>query len=578
MGKAKVMSSREKRIFSEQPIWKSVLQMSLPSLIAMLVFGLYSFIDSILSIQFASDNYEGMAMPGQSAKDLVRVFMTATVPITTFIMAITLLFGVGVARRVSVNIGAGNEERAIKTMKTSMQFSLLVSLLLIPILLFSAIPWMESQFDSSPKLAGIIAENAYQYVWIIIMALPIMMFNQVATSLLRTEARNKEAVLAMLIPLLVNLFFDWLFMGPLGMGVNGGAWATFISYVLTAAMYVFFISRKVESRIKWKNLFGRKNFQLITLVGVILVGIAPFLRNMAQSITQTFEMNQIQSVSKGVYDSKMAMTTIMTSVFPIFGLFFPIMFGFVQAGSPLAAYNFGAKDMKRVKQTVMWVVVFSFITGIILYLLSTFALFDTLSSWLGNKDKVYDSGIIDTKLKDTSLVAMHPQLRSIKNWAEGIWKAGGHSGVNYHFTFHAVEKAQKVYGIMMLGLPLFSVVLGAMVLFGSTDRISLSIFAASLRGIILLIPILLIFSAIAKESPGDVASNVMGNNGVFASEFIFWWFYPVLLFITTFVLGTLALFTMKRIGKKEIVTIDARIEKLHTWARAKRKAKKVKNT
>ena len=564
-------ANREKRIFKDQPIWKSVLQMSAPAMIAMLVFGLYNFADSILSIQLANDNYEGLSnrMPGVTSKDLVRLFMAGTGPITTFLMAITLLFGVGVARRVSVNIGSGNEERAIKTMKTTMQTGLVVSVILIPILMFAAKPWIHAQFDGDPRMASVIADKSFDYVWIIVMSAPIMMFNQISTSLLRTEARNKEAILATVLPLFVNLFCDWLFMGPLGMGVEGSAWATFLSYIITALLMAYFITKSKGSRLIWKNLFGRKNFQLITLVGVLLVGISPFLRNMAQSITQTFEMNKIQGVSQEVYGSHMIMTSAMTGVFPLFGLFFPIMFGFVQAGSPLAAYSFGAKDMKRVRGTIIWVAIFSFITGLIIYLISTFALFEVLSSWLGTGPKNYDYKEINALLIKVPTGEGHKKLLEIQTWATKI----NHGNANFHFSVDMVRKSKIIYGIMLAPLPLFGVMMASMVLFGSTDRVLMSIFASSLRGIILLFPFLIIFAHIAKGDTGNMIENVVGNHGPFAKEYLFWWFYPALLTTTTIIVLIGMIWTFRVLRTKELVTLDTRIETAHTWARARRQAR-----
>lgn len=127
-----------------------------------------------------------------------------------------------------------------------------------------------------------------------------------------------------------------------------------------------------DTRIKFKNAFGKQGFRLITLVGVCLVGVSPFMRNMAQSITQSVEMRQIQDVSQSVYGNNMQMSVIMTAVFPVFGLFFPMMFGFIQAGSPIAGYNYGAGNMKRVKQTTWFIVLYSTIMGIIIFSISTF--------------------------------------------------------------------------------------------------------------------------------------------------------------------------------------------------------------
>lgn len=52
--------------------------------------------------------------------------------------------------------------------------------------------------------------------------------------------------------------------------------------------------------IVFKNMFTFR-IQAILLFGIFLVGITPFIRNMAQSITQTVSMNVVTSVSTHVY-------------------------------------------------------------------------------------------------------------------------------------------------------------------------------------------------------------------------------------------------------------------------------------
>ena len=568
--------TREYRIFNDMPVWKALLIMALPAMVMMLIFGLYTFMDNVLSINLANDAYSDKGII--STKDQVRLFMSGVTPITTFMFAITMLFGVGLSRRYSINIGAKKEERAISTVKTTMQISLVLSIILIPVLLFSAKPWMRSQFDGNPAMADLIADKAYDYVWIIIISLPLQMFNQIIASLFRAEAKNRQALIAIVLPIGVNLLLDWVFMGPGGMGIEGGAWATAASYVITTALLVFYMLYIKETRIKFKNLFGWNGFRLITVVGVILVGIAPFLRNMAQSITQTVEMREIQNVSQAVYGNNMQMSVIMTAVFPVFGLFFPIMFGFIQAGSPISAYNYGAGNLKRVKQTTMLIALYSTIVGILIYLISAYALMGPLNHLLGISDKDYsitqlssataaDKAAI-TKLK-SSFVSQGYNFTTV-NMPHGL----GQIFVIKGHHFHTLNKAQNMYRIMMFSAIFFGPALGAMSLSGTTDRILLNIFSSSLRGVILLMPFLFGFSHLAQSIDYDIVKNNLGTENMFSKEFTFWWFYPLLAATTSITLWGTAMYVMKRLDKKH-TTLEARLEKLHAWTKARGVKKKI---
>lgn len=116
----------------------------------MLIMGAYMFADSVIAVHFAQDNYIDAAkqinsmLPSGSAPieahDLVRLFMSGAAPLTALMMAVSLLFSIGIATRVSINLGKGDIQRAKDTLRTGMMMSLILSFVLIPILYFSAIP------------------------------------------------------------------------------------------------------------------------------------------------------------------------------------------------------------------------------------------------------------------------------------------------------------------------------------------------------------------------------------------------------------------------------------------------------
>ena len=572
---------KEIKLFRETPVWKALLRMAAPAAILMLIFGMFTFTDNVLSINFANDSYENVhsATGMMDSKTLVRMFMSGLTPVTTFILAISMLFGVGLSTRFSINVGAGREERAIKTLKTTMQTGLFISLILIPVLLFTAKPWVESQYTESPD-AAMIADHAYDYLWIMIAALPLQMFNQMISALFRAEGKNKIVMIALIGPVFLNILLDWLFMGPGGMNIAGSALATVITYFITTCFFVYFIFKKVSTRLIFKNMFGKHGFQLITLVGVCLVGISPFLRNMAQSITQTVEMSVIQSASSDVYGNPMMMQQVMSGVFPVFGLFFPMLFAFIQAGTPLAGYNYGAKDIKRVKQTIFYVAIFSSGLGLIVFLLATFVLINPLNDMLG----IHDITLVIPETPGANITGINDVLshRGVHQVATQQIIADGK-----HVTAHVYDamvpirnKAQKMLGIMMLAAPIFGVPLAAMTLFNSTDRITGNIISSTLRGAILLFPFLFAFKAIAHSAVDstnltETFNHLLGDNSVFSNEYTFWWFYPSLALTSVLILLVYMIFTLKRLSASH-ATLDERIEKVHIWAKNRRAMRKNK--
>lgn len=111
-------------------------------MIIMLVNGAYMFSDSLLSINFAADSYEGVAAshPGLEAGDFVRLFMNGGSPINMVMVAFSIMFAMGIATRTAINLGAKRHDRALNTIKTGMTVGMVISMVMIPVLIFAAKP------------------------------------------------------------------------------------------------------------------------------------------------------------------------------------------------------------------------------------------------------------------------------------------------------------------------------------------------------------------------------------------------------------------------------------------------------
>ncbi|NQZ29100.1 MAG: polysaccharide biosynthesis C-terminal domain-containing protein [Mycoplasmatales bacterium] len=493
------LSIKEKRrkMFLETPMWKLLLKMCLPGVIIMSIMGIYNFSDNILAINFAYDSYLDIVGTTQNAKRIVKVIMASIMPMMNISLALVMMITVGVSTRVSINLGRGDIDRARNTIKTGMMIGMGIMIITTPIIIAVSKSWIATQLPDmpDPRMVNLIQDEGFKYSTIILCFQGVFFFNNMISSLLRTEGRMKEATLAMFIPVIFNLLADYLLMGPGKMSIEGAATATAIADVITTIVLVICIVRVKESNIRFKNLFGFK-FAAISLVGILLVGMAPFFRNAAQSITGTAQMNIIADITQHLYPKQPAyMTFILTSAFPIFGLFFPMLFGIVQGAAPVASYNYGAGETKRVKKAVFWSFIYTLILGVIVWLLA-------------------------------SVVLINPLLEAL--------------GVE-----HDRDKIKVVIMILMLGAPLFAIAIAGMVLFSSTDRVAFSFISSTCRGFILFFPVIYIFKAIAIANP--------------QYDDAFWWMFPTLSFASGAVIGLMMIITMRKLEQRH-TTLDERIE------------------
>ena len=524
MNKVKInkMSSKQERakhLFTEMPIWKALIKMAIPSIILMLVFGSYMFFDSVLSINFAHyDNLPKDDMKGHiiEESDMIRIFMAAFSPINSFILAFSFLFAIGVSTRVSINKGAGRYERAKNTLRTGSMLSIGVSIILIPILIFGTKPWIHSQYDSSFGVGPteFIAQKSFDYALPIVIIAPLTIFNQMISSLLRTEARNKQLMIALITPVFLNLTLDYLFMGVANMGIEGGAYATVIATGTTTLLMLFFIWRTKESLITFKNLFSLK-FKILSIIGIALVGASPFLRNMAQSITYATQAQIFGEASKAVYHDPHVMINMMTGIMPIYILFFPVMFGFVQAAMPISSFNYGAKNFKRVREVFLWTILYATITILIIYFGVAWGLAESLGELL--------------QVKNTQIGSTH---------------------------FNIKDESLEAIKYIMLSMFGFVPAIAAMIVFSSTDRIGLNMIGASMQGLILFWPVFYGFGALV---------NVVGDS----FRFLIWLALPVISALTSLILMPIALRTLHNLPRKKQMTLDERIEIANNWFSSK---------
>lgn len=164
------------------------------------------------------------------------------------------------------------------------------------------------------------------------------MFNQFMASLYRAQGYIMTALLVIGLPIGINLTLDYLFMGVADMDIQGGAWATFISYVVSSIMIfiTLFLYRKKNENIT--NLISFKHINGQIILFAFLIGLAPLFRNLAQSFQETFEMHYIKKISVFVYSNDPTiMPFLYTSAIPLFNIFFPMLFGFVHGVAPIVA-------------------------------------------------------------------------------------------------------------------------------------------------------------------------------------------------------------------------------------------------
>ena len=187
------------------------------------------------------------------------------------------------------------------------------------------------------------------------------MFQYIGIMLIRLDGSPKYAMFCNVIPGIINVVLDWVFIFPLGLGVKGAAMATSISCVLGGSMALFYFFRLSEVL-----NFARLKLSISEICdaahhawAIIKIGFATLLTELAMSV-MLFTANHVFIRTLG--DNGVAAFSIACYLFPFL---FSVNNSVSEAIQPIISFNFGAGNTKRVRTALHTALIAALICGVI---------------------------------------------------------------------------------------------------------------------------------------------------------------------------------------------------------------------
>ena len=307
-----------------QPISKLLIQQAVPASIGILVMSLNILIDTIFVGQWI----------GSNAIAAINVVL----PVSFFIAALGMSIGVGGASIISRALGEGMHSKAERTFANQITLTLVLTVFVV----FFGLLFVD-QIIPIFGGKGSLFSLAKTYYVIVLYGVPVLAFCMMSNAAIRAEGKPKNAMYAMLLPSVSNLVFDYIFIRVFDWGMMGAAWATTLSYCVCASYIIyFFLSKKSVLRPKLvafildsKLVKEISSLGSVTLARQAMVSITVLLVN-----NILFSFGGESSIAVYAILSRM----LMFATFPIFGI--------TQGFLPIAGYNYGAKNWKRVRQVI----------------------------------------------------------------------------------------------------------------------------------------------------------------------------------------------------------------------------------
>ena len=326
-------------LFEKDPVPKAVATMAVPTMISMLVVVIYNMADTFFI--------------GQTKDPLQVAAVSLATPVFMIFMALGHLFGIGGSSAISRALGERRKDRAwhISSFCCYGSLGLGVMVAVISVLGMEQILHL---IGASENTIGF----ARQYLTIISIGAPTIMFSTAFANILRGEGASRESMIGNLLGTIVNIILDPVMILGLGWGVSGAALATIIGNIAACFFYIsYYVRGKSMLSIRVKDFRMGDGIA----ASVAAIGIPASLNNILMSFANII-LNQ---ALVGYGDTPVAAMGVALKSNMLVVL---LQIGLCVGIQPLIGYNYGSGNKKRLMQVFKFTGVVSVIMGMLLTL------------------------------------------------------------------------------------------------------------------------------------------------------------------------------------------------------------------
>ena len=307
-----------------QPVGKLLWQYALPGVIAMTASSLYNMVDSIFI--------------GHGVGPMALAALGICFPLMNIGAAFGAAVGVGGATLMSLRLGQRQYDKANHVLGNMVALNIIMGLLvgivslifLDPILIF---------FGASEQTLP----HAHDYMFILLVGNVITHLYLGLNAALRSASKPRQAMVATIVTVVLNTILDPIFIWPLHMGIKGAAIATVIAQAIVLCWQLWQFSRQRELlHLEWRFLLPARNI----VKEIVSIGISPFAMNITGCVVAIFMNNALLTYGGDLAVGAYSIANRLGFVF------FMVIIGICQGFQPIAGYNYGARNMDRVKRVL----------------------------------------------------------------------------------------------------------------------------------------------------------------------------------------------------------------------------------
>lgn len=302
------------------PIPKLIVGLGIPTTISMLVTTIYNLADTYF-----------VSSLGTSQSGAVGIVFA----MMAIFQAFGFMYGQGAGSIISRRLGEGNEEEANR-IGTLAFFLSITTGILISVLGLSFL----TQFMRFLGSTDTILVYSKEYSRCVLLAAPFMMGSNTLNNILRYEGRATLSMVGLFTGAMLNIIGDPILIYGCNLGILGAGISTAVSQIIGFLILLYmFLGGKSKTILSFKYL----HFSVAKILDICATGLPSLIRQGVASVS-TMILNLYAAKFGG--DAAIAAMSIVGRVnFFVFA----VGLGLGQGFQPVAAFNYGAKNYKRVR-------------------------------------------------------------------------------------------------------------------------------------------------------------------------------------------------------------------------------------
>lgn len=285
-----------------------------------------------------------------------------SIGITASVVNLVLNFFIGVSVGATVlvarSIGAGDEETISRTVHTSMCISVLLGVLAAVIGVFTARPVLELM-----GAEGKVLDMAARYAVIRFLAAPMISFSNFTISIFRAKGDTRTPMVVMSISGIFNVLLNMFFVLVCGMDVEGVAFATMLSQLLSSVILLCILMKDSgPCRVQLKkiridgNIFGE----------MLRIGLPAGVQNSIFSLSNMLLQSSVVSINNRMYPGGSVVLDGNAVGHSLDGFIHQTQIAVHHAAVTFTSQHVGAKKIRRIRKVAAWGYLITFSVSVLM--------------------------------------------------------------------------------------------------------------------------------------------------------------------------------------------------------------------